>query len=208
MSLFLEYARSTELYKALCLSMDSPHGNLLERTSDETAEAQTEFLRWALAQCHTDAILETGTNKGLFGYFLSLIVFPSKWECDLTTCDINPMSATQVAILNRGQCRVRARFVEGDTRTTLANFHYPDYFDFAWIDGGHDYDTALSDLIKCNSLKIPFIAVDDTIDAHEPGETDVRRAVDEFCEHWMYELVPNPFAAHDSRGAVLLRRQD
>lgn len=200
MSLFLEYARSTDLYRELCLSMDSPHGNLLERTSDETAEAQTEFLRWALAKRDVDWVLETGTNKGLFGYFLSLV----KHTCELTTCDSNPICERQVRILNAGQQSVRAKFMCGDTRTTLSQLE-GQYFDFAWIDGGHDYDTALSDMIKCNSLKMPFIAIDDTIDAHEPGETDVRRAVDEFCEHWMYELVPNPFAKHDSRGAVLLK---
>lgn len=204
MSMFVDYARSTELYKALCLSMDSPHGNLLERTSDETAEAQTEFLRWALHLSQPRLIAEAGTNKGMFAYFLGLV-----WQnATLYTFDIDPQCQNQIDLFSAGQHRILACFHRGDTRDTLSHLRkYTERIDFAWIDGGHEHHVALSDLLNCASLGVPFIAVDDTIDAHEPGETDVKRAVDEFCKRMTYKLVPNPFAKHDSRGAVLLGRQ-
>ncbi len=39
-----------------------------------TAEAQIEFLRWALHLANPRIIIETGTHKGLFGYLVSVLM--------------------------------------------------------------------------------------------------------------------------------------
>src|SRR5205809_1157187 len=102
MSLFLEYARSQELYKALCGAVSSEDGNLLERTDMKTAEAQTEFLRWARNLARPKTIIEIGTNKGLFGYFVSLVAQGGT----IHTFDADSACARAVELLNNGQAGV------------------------------------------------------------------------------------------------------
>jgi len=65
MSLFLARARETPLYRELCALLGTEDGNLLERTGETVAEAQIEFLRWALARARPRVVLEVGgTNAG------------------------------------------------------------------------------------------------------------------------------------------------
>lgn len=195
MSLFLTRARSTELYRRLCAVPGTEDGNLLERTDDSLAEAQVEFLRWVLQSAVPSTVLETGTNKGLFGYLLSLIGKPLK----LRTFDLDPRAAQAVDILNNGQSVVKAEFRAGDTRKTLAELQEP--ADFAWIDGGHASDIPMSDLLNCYRLRVPWIAVDDSV---YPG---VAAAIEYMLGHTPYESVENPYATNDRRKAVLLRLQ-
>jgi hypothetical protein len=193
MSLFLKYARATELYRALCQVPASVEGNLLEDTDDTTAEAQVEFLRWALLLAAPQVVLETGTHKGHFGYLLSLVAR----GLTLHTCDINPHAAQAVAQLNAGQDHVACVFHAGDSRTTLPGLDVP--AQFAWVDGGHDTLVAVSDLVHCQRLRIRYVALDDT--SYPP----VGEALAHCLRHTAYSLVPNPFADHDKRKAVLLR---
>jgi hypothetical protein len=193
MSLFLKYARATDLYRALCRVPASAEGNLLGSTDDTTAEAQVEFLRWALLQAAPRVVLETGTHQGHFGYLLSLVAR----GVTLHTCDVNPHAAQAVTLLNAGQANMACVLHEGDSRVTLPALDVP--AQFAWIDGGHDTPVAVSDLIQCQRLRIPYVALDDT--AYPP----VQAALAHCLRHTAYTLVPNPFADHDQRKAVLLR---
>lgn len=192
MSLFVDYVRSTPLYGDLCELTFSPHGNLLERVSDETVEAQTEFLRWALEIARPTVIVETGTNKGMFGCFLS-----AAWHgCHLVTHDVWP-EAEMSAVMIRDNGRISVDFRLGDSRDTLPGMACK--AGFAWIDGGHERDVPLADLVNCSRLGIPYVAIDDTV------EPDVGMAVDIVVGDRLFELVPNPFSAHDGRKAVLLK---
>ena len=193
MSLFIDYARSTPLYRSLCAIVAGEDGNLLERTDDRTAESQIEFLRWALHLANPRVVIETGTNKGLFLYVLSLI---SKGLA-VHTFDCEPASAQAVDLVNRQQSNVVAVFHPGDSRDTLKQFD--ESAQFAWIDGGHETDIALSDLLHCYRLRVPYIAVDDA------AYQTVRNAVDYLLQHAPYTSMPNPFSQHDRRGAMLLR---
>jgi len=47
----------------------------------------------------------------------------------------------------------------------------------AWVDGGHTYDVAYSDLINCARFEIPEILIDDV----DMG--DVRRALTQFLSN-------------------------
>lgn len=193
MALFLEYARSTNLFRELCQQFVSPDGNLLESTDDRTAEAQVEFLRWAIHLAQPQAIIETGTNKGFFGYFLSLIAD----GVVLHTFDLNPQAEKAVRVLNEKQTRVTCVFYPGDSRVALPRLNIA--VQFAWIDGGHDEDIPLVDLLECYRLRVPWVAVDDTV---FPA---VRKAVEHLVSHMPYTIVPNPFSAFDRRQAILLR---
>lgn len=193
MNSFLDYAQSTDLYRALCQCGASGDGNLLERTDEPTAAAQIEFLRWAFQLSTPKVVLETGTNKGLFGYLLSLI----GRGITLHTFDCDPRSAEAVALLNRSQKNVQAQFYAGDSRETVRSFSKR--VDFAWVDGGHDGAIALSDLLNCYRLRVPYVAVDDT------AFPSVAGAVEYLIGHAPYELIGNPFRSQDRRGALLLR---
>ena len=84
MSLFLARARSSDRYRELCRVPATSDGNLLEGTDDGTAEAQIDFLRWAIQQARPDTVIEVGTHKGMFGYLVSLILERAvlhTWHC-------------------------------------------------------------------------------------------------------------------------------
>lgn len=193
MGLFLDHARSTDLYRSLCQVFESPDGNLLEQTEDRLAEAQTEFLRWALHEAQPSVIIETGTNKGLFSYFVSLVAR----GVTIHTFDRDPRAGEAVELVNRSQQNVRCVFHDGDTRQTLGDFGVA--AEFAWIDGGHDADIPLSDLMACYRLRVPYVAADDT------AYPTVREAVEYLTRHTPYTVAGNPFREHDRRQALLLR---
>jgi hypothetical protein len=112
----------------------------------------------------------------------------------IDTFDVWPESAKAAAFLNEHIGGVN--FTLGDSRDTLSL--HEGTADFAWIDGDHEGDGPLRDLLNCFRLRVPYVAVDDT---NEPA---VGAAVREVITRGMFEEVPNPFAAHDKRKAVLL----
>jgi hypothetical protein len=193
MSLFVDYLRSTPLYRELCALTEYPGGNLLENTSDETAEAQTEFLRWALRLAQPASIIETGTNKGMFAYFLSQVCR----GVTLHTFDVWEESAKAAAYVQNNQGNVWISFQQGDSRVTLETFGVR--AGFAWIDGDHEGNGPLSDVANCARLEVPYVAMDD---ANEP---DVQAAIDEVVRLGLYRVVANPFQQHDKRKATLLK---
>jgi predicted O-methyltransferase YrrM len=191
----LEHLRAQPLYRRLRDGFDSAEGNLLEVTDDQTATAQVETLRWAIQRAAPRVLLETGTNKGYFGFLLTHITR----DVTLHTFDGDPRCAGQIRILNEGQPGVRVRFTLGDTKQTLAAFTEPD-IGFAWIDGGHDEATAASDIGHAMRLGVPLIAIDDTLIMSETA-----RAVDAaLAANPGYQRLEHPFAAADSRGIALL----
>jgi hypothetical protein len=136
----VEDLRRPELFRRLAASYDTVEGNLLERADEATHAAQIETLRAELNWLGARRFLETGTNKCMFGYVLSQSVRDGL----LYTFDGDPRSARAVETLRNAQQEVRLEFTLGDTKSTLREFSEP--VDLAWIDGGHDLDTALSDL--------------------------------------------------------------
>jgi precorrin-6B methylase 2 len=199
MSLFLDYLRSLPIYRALCAVHDSDEGNTLEIIDDATAEAQIEFHRWALglamtSNCGAWLFLEIGHNKGMWALLVSYI----RPHCYIDAIDQNPRAADAAKILTE-QRNIDVNFFQGKSRDVLEN-EIVEPFDYAWVDGGHDYDDALSDLTHCDRLKIPFVAVDDT--AYE----SVANAVATWLGKAPYKEIPNPFIAADARQARLYRR--
>ncbi|MDT7604174.1 MAG: hypothetical protein QOF61_2171, partial [Acidobacteriota bacterium] len=195
---FVEHLRNSELFRQLADTYETNEGNILERADQRTTAAQVEAIRLALRLARPRRVLETGTNKSLFGYLLSHLA------CGVTlyTFDGDPRAARGVELLNDGQTNVRSMFTLGDTKETLADFA-EEQIDLAWIDGGNDSATALSDLRHAARLRVPLVAVDDARTMPE-----VARAVEHvLAESDDYESLPNPFYSHDERGIVFLRRR-
>ena len=89
-----------------------------------------------------------------------------------------------MALLNTMQSAVTSRFTLGDSRDTLAGFEC-DTVDLAWIDGGHDYSIARSDLDHAMRFRARWIAVDDA-----KAMPQVASAVDEaLAAHSDYEKI-------------------
>lgn len=206
MSLFVDYLKSLPVYQDLLAAFPGGEGNLLENVSDATSrEAQVEFLRWALRQADPYGVVETGTNKGLFGLLLANVQ-PHAFE--LNTFDVDVRSGACVGILQAAYQANRFGFWPGDTKETLpqtfclAESPLHDIPGFAWVDGGHDFETAFSDIHTLMLMRVPWIACDDT------QYQSVRDAIDRaLSRHPQYEqLPPHPWAAWDAPGAVLLRR--
>jgi hypothetical protein len=192
MSLFVDHARATALYRQLCRVPATDDGNLLEHTDDKIAEAQTEFLRWALQLARPKVLLETGTQKALFGYVVSLLLR----DVVLHTLDCHPGAAQAVSVLNAGQGNVTCVLHAGDSRVTFPGLSVPAAF--AWLDGSTQHEIVLSDLLQCYRLRVPYVAVDDT------AYLSVRKAVDYTLDHFPYAIIENPFRENDRRGAMLL----
>jgi hypothetical protein len=198
MSLFLNYLRSLPIYQELCAVHDSDEGNTLELVDDTTAEAQVEFHRWALSMVRAEnpdgiEVLEIGTNKGMFGLLL--------WQVDplagLYTIDVNPRAGDAAEALYSAGLDVE--FECGDSAEVLPYLTAP--FSYAWVDGHHGEDEALADLMGCDRLKIPWVAIDDT------SYETVASAIERWLAAAPYVEVLNPFIAHDTRKARLYRRK-
>lgn len=195
---FFHQLRGQELFHRLAATYETVEGTLLEHADMETTVRQLEAIRHAVWLARPRRVLETGTANGLFGYVLAHLVA----EATLFTFDGDPRSAAAAEVLDAGIPSLRVVFTLGDSKQTLADFHEPD-LDFAWIDGGHDHPTALSDLRHAMRLGVPLIAVDDSRTMPE-----VSAAIRDALEHDpAYEAMPNPFWEGDSRGISFIRRK-
>lgn len=197
MSLFVKWLRDQPVYHKLLEANKSFEGNLLEYSASELSiEAQVEFLRWALARAgYPWLIVETGTNKGLFGYLLAQLLE----SFTLFTFDVDPRAAKAVEILEQAYPDAFLfEFIAGDTKLTLPE-KCPEGALFAWVDGGHDCETAYSDLSVLMSRGVPWIAVDDT--RMPTVAAALERALAEFPD---YARVVHPWFIYDRPGAVLL----
>jgi len=188
-------------YARMCAAHTSNEGNLLEYTEQPIAEAQAATIGWALATyCPLPRrVVETGTNKALFGLLLAHMLPPDHaWS--YRTCDINPDAARAVAVLHGGP--IDARFVWGPSAIALPELLAEGVPDLAWVDGDHSMPGCLTDLHLLNMAGCPLILVDDAY-----GEAGVANALRTFIDNGApYVWRASPFAAADSRGIAVLTR--
>jgi hypothetical protein len=151
---------------------------------------------------HSPNLLEIGTNKGMFLLF-ALLCLNIKHAVSF---DVLPGAADAVRILNQSFDN-RVTFIPGDSRVTV-----PEYcarkdrpaIDIVWIDGGHDYDTACSDLSCCIVAQPRLILVDDY-----KQSTDVNNVVRDLkllYTRFGYRTCVNPWDDDDYKGIFALRR--
>src|SRR5262249_35734854 len=128
----------------------------------------------------------------MFPYFVSRLLK----DVVVHTIDISGAALEAVKLLNERQSNIRCVFHEGDSRAVFPSLYLA--AQFAWIDGGHETDIVISDVLNCYRLQVPYVAVDDSA---YPSVTSALRYI---TDHTTYASVPNPFAAQDRRRAVLL----
>lgn len=155
----------------LYLQFDCDQGAIFNWTTAEALLTQLNFHKKYLNQIQPNTILETGTHKGYYSFFVKRIL-P---KVIIHTFGIDPGSQICVDIINKHYKEKFINFYCGNSVETLSKFDPEDIdFDLAWVDGGHSYECAYSDLINCARLQIPHILIDDV------DMTDVAVALNDF----------------------------
>lgn len=163
------------------------HGSLFDTSVEQSSwlrnsrsTKQTDFLQRVLTRLRPKTIVETGTHCGQFCLFARNLL---DGELHIDTFSIEDRGETCVEHLNQKYGHY-LDFHLGDSCKTLSAFSPSYQIDFIWLDGGHQYEVALSDLRNCARLQVPDLCVDDV--NHEP----VRRAIDVFLdENPRYEII-------------------
>jgi hypothetical protein len=156
---------------------------------------QSDFIIKTLNSINPETILETGTNKANF-VFLAKTILP---KCKIYTFDINGWCGHKVNLVNEYFKSGDIIFTAGDTTQTLKDPNLKNIkFNLAYVDGGHEYKVAYSDMVSCADLNIDYIMVDDYNILPE-----VKLAVDNFCKDYSYKIIDDCLS-DNSRGIVLL----
>lgn len=148
-----------------------------------------------LSELKPKRILEVGTHKAQYCY-LAKKVLP---EVQIVTFGIDAPSQTCVDMVNEYYGENFIEFHCGDSVEVLSNYKTRKTFDLAWVDGGHSYEVALSDLENCARLKIKTILLDDT----RTYPDRVGRAMIDFNEKNGYNLVST---SDDCRGIAWIEK--
>lgn len=194
MNEFVEDKDFVVALKSVSLSINP--GAFLHNINPIGQKVQIDFMMKAIEKISPTNILEVGTNKGLFCYFI-LSVLP---EAHIDTFDIEDYSAEAVNILNK-RFNNRVTFIKGDSAKTLSLFNPPYSIDLAWVDGAHDYLGCISDLKNCDRLHVKNIFIDDCRLLEE-----VWKAINDFCAVTGYSIIDTD-SLEDDRGIVRIGKK-
>lgn len=162
-------------------------GALFNWTTCTNLVNQLNFHKKWVDKINPKFVLETGTHKGYYSYFMKKLVPDIK----IWTFGINEESQLCVDEIHKFFGEEFITFYPGDSVETLTNFENTEQikFDLAWVDGGHYYQCAYSDLQNCARLGIENILIDDC------NQHDVGNAMTNFLypdpprEEYNYEIV-------------------
>jgi len=154
---------------------------------------QLEFHKKCCSKIKPKNILETGTHKGNYSYFIKKN-YP---EIKIVTFGIDSQSQECVNLIEEYFNENFIKFYCGNTIQTLSDYNTSLKFDLAWVDGGHNFDCAYSDLNNCARLGIKNILIDDVTLI-----CDVNKAVNQFLDkNSNYTVIDK---SKDERGIVWL----
>lgn len=165
-----DYDFLNELY----VQFDHHEGCSFGWTTINSLLNQVLFHEKVINELNPKNVLEVGTYKCMYPYLLKKNVL----DVQVYTFGINEESQKCVDLVNKHFNENFINFYVGDSTKTLSEFEPKDVkFDLAWVDGGHTYDVAYSDLINCARLEIPEILIDDV------DMNDVKKALQKFLEN-------------------------
>lgn len=166
---------------------------------------QTMFFRHLLAENpKVTKILEVGFNAGHSSYlFLSA-------RPDVTVVSFDLGDHEYVA---RAKAFIDTKFpgrhtlVLGDSRKTLAKYRtdHESTFDVLFIDGGHDYDVAIADILNCQGMAKPsgLVVMDDMLPWRPWGVGPVRA----WAEAIQLGIIEELQLMQDGRQVTTVRRK-
>lgn len=190
---------SKEVYNELMDAYYTPEGGFLQNTDEGTRIAQFTFVRNLIRAIKPVTILQTGTHKSFFIYFLTSLLEKFK----VFTFDNNPLTEKGVEIIQKWFPNVKVVNHIGDSLITMNRFEPPCQIDFAFVDGCHTTEHCYNDLKNAVRFGINNILVDDT-----KCMPTVNVAVLKFLEDYPdYYFIENPLNDMDKRGMGLLRKK-
>lgn len=142
-------------------------------------------------------ILEIGTHKAQYCYLAKKVLS----EVQIVTFGIDSSSQTCVDMVNEYYGENFIDFRCGDSVEILSEYTTDKQLDLAWVDGGHSYDVASSDLANCARLGIDTILLDDT----RTYPDRVGRAMVDFISKYKYNLIST---SDDCRGIAWLEKKN
>lgn len=163
-------------------SFDSNEGALFNN-SDGGMAVQLDFIEGVLREFRPRAIIETGTNKAYFCYAALCCLDEYGERVLIDTFDMTAACSRAVAVVNELFPQHLVTFHLGGTDHTLTTWMPDRTIDFAYIDGGHDYNTCVSDIANAGRLGVPVIMLDDT------GAETVSRAIENMAKPLGYTFV-------------------
>ena len=181
----------------LLLTLSNVWGNVEGSTfyspNLDQQKIQLEFHKKCFSEIKPKTILEIGTHKANYSYFVKKN-YP---DIKIVTFGIDPQSEECVNLVQKYYSENFIEFHCGNSINTLSEYNTPLKFDLAWVDGGHSFECAYSDLNNCVRLGIKNILVDDVVLI-----SDVNKAVVEFLnKNPNYSLKDK---STDERGIVWL----
>ena len=156
-SYYQEYDHSFLL--KLALTFENNEGSTFYGHLDQQ-KIQLEFHKKCFLEINPKNILEIGTHKANYSYFAK----KNCPEVKIVTFGIDPESEKCVNLVQEYFSEDFIEFHCGNSIDTLTNYNTTLKFDIAWVDGGHDFSCAYSDLNNCVRLGIKNILVDDVND--------------------------------------------
>lgn len=144
---------------------------------------------------------EVGFNGGH-----SAFAFASLGALSVTSFDLGEHACVRPAadFLTRRFPGTRFDLVLGDSRDTVPIYQGPHKFDAVFIDGGHDYEIAASDLANLRLLsRHGALVIMDDYSAQYGGLTGPKRAYDQAVAHGTVKHIES--ASGDLRGWALGR---
>lgn len=189
----VKHFTESETFNRLTAAHTINEGTLLERQDDPEILAQIRTIAWAYQVAGSPVeVLEIGTAKGFFAMVLNSL----NPKAELTTCDLNPKSSGPAAIMSE---KMVVRFFNMKSAEFWRCLPIASQPGFAWIDGGHDYNTAKMDTSEAMNIGIGMILVDDF------DMVQVRQAVMDCVGDSSYELIESPFKP--KRQIAILKRR-
>ena len=141
-------------------------GALLYNPNTTGMHEQLSFIAKAVQNKNINYVLETGTESGLFCYFIKCLL-PDVQVITFGMNGVDDNRAQKCTDFLNTQFNNYIKFIEGDSKITLTSLTSGPQINFAWIDGGHDIPTLTADLNNCKRLNIPAICVDDYYMIHD-----------------------------------------
>jgi predicted O-methyltransferase YrrM len=137
------------------------HGQTYTEGNMQDYPKQVETIRKLVSDNNTKSVLEIGFNAG----HSCEVFLTSSPDVTVTSFDINQHGCTAYGVRYFTENYPgRLEFIPGNSTTTVPA--YPDKkFDLIFVDGGHDYSTALQDLHNCRRFAHPgtIVIMDDTV---------------------------------------------
>lgn len=145
------------------------HGQVHVEGHMQDYPCQTETIKKLIHENNIKNIMEIGFNAG----HSCEVFLKSRPDICVTSFDINQYEYTNYGVRYFAEYYPgRHEFISGNSLETVPN--YPDKkFDLIFVDGAHDYNTALQDVHNCRRLahKDTIVIMDDTVSKHEYFQT-------------------------------------